>query len=437
MLTRLFHNSQAPEAAITGVARNGLNALELLGPKPSQCLRRAKATPMKGVRFMLAQGDEEKFIAEEKSPDHGTPTLSLVHTAPFLKELLACIPPERLHPLKRLERVERKDDDSPVVLFFADGSTHECDILVGTDGIDSAVRKFVHGNDPAASPRNTGAWAVITQKHGAEAMKLFGDDLKENHESAWIGQGVFLEPSWFNLTGTQILNVIIASHDSKAESSDSRRRTVRLDELKELFKNWPMRLRKAVDEVCEYIATQTSRRIFLRILVFCLKGHAHSLQHRSDCVSSLIRGVQLLGDQTELPAMYLWEHPPVRTYVSGSVCVVGDAAHAAAPWQGVSGGMMIEDVAVLSTLLGQATSTAEAVTALEIYDGIRRPRTQQIVESSRETGTYLTGRGKETGMDLERLQEKLLPRWDFIVNFDVGDHINDARQRLNNKLKRD
>lgn len=219
---------------------------------------------------MLAQGDQERFIAEEKSPDHGTPTLSIVHSAPFLKELLACIPPERLHPLKKLERVERKDDDGPVVLFFTDGSTHECDVLLGTDGIDSTVRKFIQGDDTAASPRNTGAWAIITQKNGAEAMKLFGDDLKENHESAWIGQGIFLEPSLFNLNGTQILNVIIASYDSEAESPDSRRRLVRVDELKERFKNWPMRLRTAVDEVCDCNSTQVPSPIFHICLSFCL-----------------------------------------------------------------------------------------------------------------------------------------------------------------------
>lgn len=204
---------------------------------------------------MLAQGNQEKFIAEEKSPDHGTPTLSIVHTAPFVKELLACIPPERLHPLKRLERVKREDHGGPVVLYFTDGSTHECDVLVGADGINSIVRNFIQGDDPAASPRNTGAWAIITQKNGAEGKKLFGDDLKENHECGWIGQGIFLEPSLFNLNGTQILNVIIASYDSEAESSESRRRLVRADELKELFKSWPVRLRAAVDEVCEYVFT--------------------------------------------------------------------------------------------------------------------------------------------------------------------------------------
>lgn len=134
--------------------------------------------------------------------------------------------------------------------------------------------------------------------------------------------------------------------------------------------------------------------------------------------------------------MYLWEHPPARTYVSGSVCVVGDAAHAAVPWQGASNGMMVEDVAILSTLLGHVTSIADAIAALAIYDEVRLPRTQQIVKSSRETGIILTGRGEETGMDLERLQEKLLPRWDFIVNFNIADHIHDAKQRLDNKLKK-
>lgn len=147
--------------------------------------------------------------------------------------------------------------------------------------------------------------------------------------------------------------------------------------------------------------------------------------------------LQLLCDRPEQPAMYLWEHPPARTYVSGPMCVLGDAAHAAVPWQGPSNGMMVEDVLILSTVLGRATSTAEAVVALEVYDEIRRPRTQRIVESSRENGVIMTGRGKDTGMDLQKLQEKLLPRWYFIVNFDVEKHRAEAIQRLDSKLRKD
>lgn len=135
--------------------------------------------------------------------------------------------------------------------------------------------------------------------------------------------------------------------------------------------------------------------------------------------------------------MYLFEHPPARTYVSGSVCVIGDAAHAAVPWQGPSNGMMVEDVAILSGLLGRVSSRAEAIAALEVYDEIRRPRTQEIVDSSRGTGLVLTGRGKDTGMDLGKLQEKLLPRWDFIVNFDVKEHLDEAMSKFERKLRSD
>lgn len=124
--------------------------------------------------------------------------------------------------------------------------------------------------------------------------------------------------------------------------------------------------------------------------------------------------------------MYLWEHPPARTYVSGSMCIIGDAAHATMPWQGSGGGMSIEDSLILSALLGRATTPTEALKALKIYDEVRRPRTQQIVESSKETGLVATGRGEETGLELEKLRQKLLPRWDFIIDFDVEKHLADA-----------
>lgn len=36
------------------------------------------------------------------------------------------------------------------------------------------------------------------------------------------------------------------------------------------------------------------------------------------------------------------------------------------------------------------------------------------------------GRGEETGLDLDCLRQKLLPRWDFIIDFDNGKHLAEA-----------
>ena len=101
--------------------------------------------------------------------------------------------------------------------------------------------------------------------------------------------------------------------------------------------------------------------------------------------------MQLSCTQPQQTAMYLWEHPPARTYVSGAVYIMGDAAHATTPWQGSGGGVSIEDSLILSTLLGRIKTTAEARIALKIYDQVRRPRTQRIVESSRGTGWIVAG----------------------------------------------
>lgn len=124
--------------------------------------------------------------------------------------------------------------------------------------------------------------------------------------------------------------------------------------------------------------------------------------------------------------MYLWEHLPSKTYTSGPLCIIGDAAHATTPWQASGGGMSIEDSFLLSSLLSHANSVTEAVNALKAYDEVRRPRTQRIVESSRGTGEIMTGRGGETKMPLDQVREKLVHRWEFIFDVKLEKHRDEA-----------
>lgn len=95
--------------------------------------------------------------------------------------------------------------------------------------------------------------------------------------------------------------------------------------------------------------------------------------------------------------------------------------------------MSIEDSLILSALLGGARTPGEAITALKVYDKVRRPRTQRIVESSRATGDMLIG-----VHELDPETSKIfMSRWDFIIDIDMEQHRDEALQMTENELKRD
>lgn len=240
-----------------GIARNGLSALDLIGPSATACFRRAGALPQKGASFMLAQGDDAPAtIGEINVEDHNERLVSSVHRAAFLRELLADVPAARMHASKKLQSIDYdKATGGPLTLVFGDGTTHECDILVGADGIRSTVRRFVLGDDdPAVNPRNTGWRHVITTKAYAAAQASFGKDLvnMENARSyGWTGDGNYLNHTVFLNDGqSPMISLIICSMKEDAQGSGQWRTTMSADEICHEYKDWPPHLKKGIIDVC-------------------------------------------------------------------------------------------------------------------------------------------------------------------------------------------
>ena len=69
------------------------------------------------------------------------------HRATFLDALVDLVDPNQTHFNKRCTSVsEHATRPGRLVVHFADGSTHEADVVLGADGIKSAVRGFVVGD---------------------------------------------------------------------------------------------------------------------------------------------------------------------------------------------------------------------------------------------------------------------------------------------------
>ena len=98
---------------------------------------------------------------------------------------------------------------------------------------------------------------------------------------------------------------------------------------------------------------------------------------------------------------------------------MGDAAHATTPFQGQGAAHAIEDALVLEVLLGSTESASQLANAFAAYDQVRRPRTQRMVTTSRESGELLGMKAPGVGSDLRKMREKLETRMHWLWNRDL------------------
>lgn len=219
------------------------------------------------------------------------------------------------------------EDEDGVTAEFADGSTARGDLLLGADGIHSAVRPLT---DPeAAAPRYAGQRVFYGYTADADPPHEPGriDMLRGSGAAMGYAVSPAGETFWFART-------------SAPELSE-----------KEIAETTPAQWREQLLPLLEPDATPAA------------------------AIVAATGDRLMVTNARDLSTVTRWRTP--------RMLLIGDAAHAASPATGQGASMALEDAVVLAKSLRDVPDTAAA---LEQYERLRRPRVERnILNSARLT----------------------------------------------------
>lgn len=221
-----------------------------------------------------------------------------------------------------------RNEANGAVAFFEDGSHYEADVIVGADGIHSAVRASLFGPEAA---RFTGhmCWRAVVPCDGPV-------DYVTPDSSFWLGPAAHVV-TYYIRRGNAI-NIVAVSEAP----------------------NW-------VDESWTLPSSRTE-------LLATFAGWHPNIQ-------------RLFGQVGDVYKWGLFDRDPLKAWSAGRVTLLGDAAHPMLPFLSQGAAMGIEDAYVLGNAL--VDSEGNPKQALRFYEGERRPRTTRVQLEARKRGeTY-------------------------------------------------
>lgn len=308
------------------------------------------------------------------------PVRCSVHRAHLLDEMVRLLPVNTASFGKVLVNIEEIDMDGEykVKLYFADGSTDIASGVVGCDGIKSVTRKHLHGDNATAEYSGFFGYRAMAPR------KAFEQALGK--EIAATGN-LFLCPNGYTIAYPvdhgSALNIFATCVQEGSFWAD---------------KEWKVKSSK--EELLKDL--QGWHPGVLELLVKHGNGEKWAMFHS----------------------------PHEKPYHRGSVCLLGDAAHATTPHMGAGAGMAIEDAFILGRLLGAATSSADLPHVFKAYDAVRRPRTQQVVKESKDNVARYQAIASAEGVDLERLKGESHAEFGKIFSFDLDESLSKAISML-------
>ncbi|KAF8859301.1 FAD/NAD(P)-binding domain-containing protein [Acephala macrosclerotiorum] len=350
---------------------NALRALELIDPElQAEYFRRATVMNERDVEMAT-----QVLVGDAVAEDGGSVLLAelgrakgrkTVARSDLLEGLLSLVPEGVVKFGKRLVQIEERSTtdgtaDGNIFLTFKDGTTATADVLIGCDGVHSIIRKYLLGeNHPAVGLKNHDNWHWVQRSVPAEEANELNDRLL-TYVPIFCGHGSYMNCMPTHFGKTLNVSVVQVFKQSKlAPSSDE----------------------EEVQQTADHISTE---------------DFAHWAKDARDIATLALR-----DPSTEWK---LADHDPAPFYSRGRICMVGDAAHATMPFNGQGAAQSIEDAALLTALFAHVRELDQLVErALTVYDELRRPRTQEVVEISRAFGRMYAFAEEGVGDDLDKMR---------------------------------
>lgn len=320
-----------------GIPSNGLRLFDRLGVADALIKRGSTRTDV--AVYSLNQGKLGRlhdFAAHVRAETgYGYVRIKRVDIVDVLMEAVrkAEIP---VHFGKKIQKVENGESRSDVRVQFEDGSSDRGDILVGCDGIHSAVRRMCI--DPESKPEYSGLSGMFsTIPASAVSTKVTSQMTGLN--VTITAQGMFMAAP------------CTASQD---EIYWGFQREVAMPNVGDTRDGWEVRGREEVDGFKD-----TLRGII------------------KDGDGKWIDALRELIDATDVMKFYpIYRLPLGGTWSNGRCLILGDAAHATQPHAGQGVSLAVEDAFLISHLLSDYTRPVSEVNAL--FERIRRPRVAAI-----------------------------------------------------------
>lgn len=275
-----------------------------------------------------------------------------VHRAELHRILREALPASSIRVGARCTAVRNEGDLA--VASFADGSEEEADLVIGADGIRSAVRRSLFGDADARFTGNM-CWRLIVPFERGPDFDLVPPDM-----SIWLGPDGHVVT--YYMGGAKMVNIVaVRVTDTWLEESWTTPST--REELLAAFAGWHPKLRVLFER----------------------------------------------GDN-----LYKWglfDRDPMPRWSEGRITLLGDAAHPMLPYLSQGAAMAIEDGCVLARLLRSMDADVPAV--LRAYERERIPRTGEVQIMAREQGTsnHLASPLKRLWRDaVYRLREAVNPQ---------------------------